>query len=50
MAAFDGKIEIGIEYRPCMVKIPKKETKHRANPANTITGEMTLYTKNLNMK
>lgn len=45
MAALDGKIEIGIEYRPCMVKIPKKETKHKVKPANTITGEMTLYTE-----
>ena len=45
MSTLDGKIKIGIEYRPCMVKIPKKETKHRANPANTITGEMTLYTE-----
>lgn len=24
MAALDGKIEIGIEYRPCMIKIPAK--------------------------
>lgn len=25
MAALDGKIEIGIEYRPCMVYIPAKK-------------------------
>ena len=45
MAALDGKITIGIEYRPCMVKIPKKEMRHKIKPANTITGEMTLYTE-----
>ena len=30
MVAFDGKIEIGIEYRPCMVHIPAK-VKHKRN-------------------
>lgn len=29
MAALDGKIEIGIEYRPCMVHIPAKKQNYR---------------------
>ena len=29
MAALDGKIEIGIEYRPCMVHIPAKKQSYR---------------------
>ena len=45
MAALDGKITIERELRPCMVKIPKQVKKHIAKPANTITGEMTLYTE-----
>ena len=45
MAALDGKITIERELRPCMVKIPKRVKKHIAKPANTITGEMTLYTE-----
>lgn len=45
MAALDGKITIEIGLRPCMVKIPKQVKKHIAKPANTITGEMTLYTE-----
>ena len=45
MAALDGKITIEKELRPCMVKIPKQVKKHIAKPANTITGEMTLYTE-----
>ena len=45
MAALDGKMIIERELRPCMVKIPKQVKKHIAKPANTITGEMTLYTE-----
>ena len=45
MSALDGKITIERELRPCMVKIPKRVKKHIAKPANTITGEMTLYTE-----
>ena len=45
MAALDGKITIERELRSCMVKIPKRVKKHIAKPANTITGEMTLYTE-----
>ena len=45
MAALDGKITIESGLRPCMVKIPKQVKKHVAKPANTITGEMTLYTE-----
>ena len=45
MAALDGKITIERELRPCMVKIPKRVKKHIAKPANTIIGEMTLYTE-----
>ena len=45
MAALDGKITIERELRPCMVKIPKQVKKHIAKPANTIIGEMTLYTE-----
>ena len=45
MGALDGKITIERELRPCMVKIPKQVKKHIAKPANTITGEMTLYTE-----
>ena len=45
MAALDGKITIERGLRPCMVKIPKQVKKHIAKPANTITGEMTLYTE-----
>lgn len=37
MAALDGKIEIGIEYRPCMVHIPAK-VKHKRN-TSTNPGE-----------
>lgn len=37
MAALDGKIEIGIEYRPCMVHIPAK-VKHKRN-TSTNSGE-----------
>lgn len=29
MAALDGKIEIGIEYRTCMVRIPAKKQSYR---------------------
>lgn len=29
MTALDGKIEIGIEYRPCMVHIPAKKQNYR---------------------
>lgn len=29
MAALDGKIEIGIEYRPCMVRVPAKTKENR---------------------
>lgn len=29
MAALDGKIEIGIDYRPCMVHIPAKKQNYR---------------------
>ena len=45
MSALDGKITIEKELRPCMVKIQKQVKKHIAKPANTITGEMTLYTE-----
>ena len=45
MSALDGKITIERELRPCIVKIPKQVKKHIAKPANTITGEMTLYTE-----
>ena len=45
MSTLDGKITIERELRPCMVKIPKQVKKHIAKPANTITGEMTLYTE-----
>lgn len=45
MAALDGKITIERELRPCMVKIQKQAKRHIAKPANTITGEMTLYTE-----
>ena len=32
MAALDGKITIGIEYRPCMVHIPEqRELRRKAN-------------------
>lgn len=32
MAAFDGKIEIGIDYRPCTVHIPEqRELRRKAN-------------------
>lgn len=29
MSALDGKIEIGIKYRPCMVHIPAKKQSYR---------------------
>ena len=29
MAALDGKITIGIDYRPCMVHIPEKKQNYR---------------------
>ena len=45
MAALDGKITIERGLRPCMVKIPKRVKKHIAKHANTIIGEMTLYTE-----
>ena len=45
MSALGGKITIERELRPCMVKIPKRVKKHIAKPANTIIGEMTLYTE-----
>ena len=45
MSTLDEKITIERELRPCMVKIPKRVKKHIAKPANTITGEMTLYTE-----
>ena len=45
MSSLDGKITIERELRPCMVKIQKQLKKHIAKPANTITGEMTLYTE-----
>ena len=47
MSSLDGKIIIERELRPCMVKIPKQVKKHIAKPANTIIGEMTLYTEEL---
>ena len=45
MSTLGGKITIERELRLCMVKIPKHVKKHIAKPANTITGEMILYTE-----
>lgn len=48
MAALDGKIEIGIEYRPCMVRIPAK-VKYRKN-TSTVPGEYIIESPECEIK
>lgn len=48
MAALDGKITIGIDYRPCMVHIPAK-VKHKRN-TSTNPGEYIIESPECEIK
>lgn len=48
MGSLDGKIEIGIEYRPCMVRIPAK-VKYRKN-TSTVPGEYIIESPECEIK
>ena len=41
MAALDGKITIGIDYKPCMVHIPAK-VKYRKNTSTVPAGALVV--------
>lgn len=48
MDSLAGKIEIGIEYRPCMVRIPSK-VKYRKN-TSTVPGEYIIESPECEIK
>lgn len=50
MAALDGKITIGIDYRPCMVRIPAKVKHRKRKNTSTVPGEYIIESPECEIK